>query len=578
MENIKVKLTDSVFRTRSGATRKYLMSLDPDRMLANHYAEAGLNSNSHNCPKPYGGWEFPHQQVRGTILGHYLSACAMYWYYEEDDELHARMLRVVKGLARCQEEAGDGWCFSIPRLYLDRISRGKWVWAPQYNLHKTMMGLAYAWIYGGCDLAFRVLDRASDELLAWSSRFDEEQWQDILDFETGGMMEVFAQVYARTREEKYLTLTRRYAHTRFFDRLLAGGELHNTHANTTIPEAQGMAAAYLATGEEQYRVYAQAYLDAALALPRFCTGGQTSAERWVKELTPSLLGWQDQEHCTVYNMIRLCEYVMRWDGRAEYADYIERNIWGGLLAQQRAADGMNTYFLPLQAGGKKEWSDPEDTMTCCVGTCMQANAGYPSRILFGNEGRVELHQYIPFEADVSLPDGGTVSMKLGVERDPLDFGEKTRTDRASLEIRGDGEAFTLRLRVPSWSEQTRILRDGEEIARFDRGDAKWFDVDVDGGCTVTAEFDRALWLCRLGETDRFAVMYGGETLVGLTGNAALFEGMDADGVLKSLLPRATNHWNGNWRTWECIANGQSVVFLPLVDVDEETYTAYFRIR
>jgi len=60
----------------------------------------------------------------------------------------------------------------------------------------------------------------------------------------------------------------------------------------------------------------------------------------------------------VYNMMRLTDYLFRWTGQVEYADYIERNLYNGILAQQHPVTGMVAYFLPLQAGARKVWGSP----------------------------------------------------------------------------------------------------------------------------------------------------------------------------------------------------------------------------
>ena len=86
----------------------------------------------------------------------------------------------------------------------------------------------------------------------------------------------------------------------------------------------------------------------------YATGGQTNGEVWSPpgELS-ARLGFRTQEHCTVYNMMRLAEYLFRWTGDPAYADYWERNLWNGILAQQHPDTGMIAYFLPMHAGRRR---------------------------------------------------------------------------------------------------------------------------------------------------------------------------------------------------------------------------------
>ncbi len=66
-----MQLLDSPFKRASERNARYLLSLDPDRLLHNTRKYAGL------APKAelYGGWES--QGIAGHTLGHYLSALAL---------------------------------------------------------------------------------------------------------------------------------------------------------------------------------------------------------------------------------------------------------------------------------------------------------------------------------------------------------------------------------------------------------------------------------------------------------------------------------------------------------------------
>ena len=123
----------------------------------------------------------------------------------------------------------------------------------------------------------------------------------------------------------------------------------------------------------------------------FATGGQTAGEIW----TPlgeqaGRLGARNQEHCVVYNMMRLAERLLRWTGKPEYADYWERNLYNGILAQghwegtriemlaepQKPPTGLIAYYLPLSAGSRKKWGSETEDFWCCHCTLLQANANH----------------------------------------------------------------------------------------------------------------------------------------------------------------------------------------------------------
>ena len=83
------------------------------------------------------------------------------------------------------------------------------------------------------------------------------------------------------------------------------------HANTTIPEVQGAARAWEVTGERRWRDIVEAYWRSAVTdRGYFATGGQTNGEIWTPPFKQAAhLSEKNQEHCVVYNMMRLADYL-----------------------------------------------------------------------------------------------------------------------------------------------------------------------------------------------------------------------------------------------------------------------------
>ena len=381
-----VRLLESEFSRRYALNRRYVMSLDSDALLQNFELEAGLTTarmgaggghgDDHLAEDWHWGWEAPTCQLRGHFLGHWLSAAARMVATTGDPEAKAKADAIVARLAACQEANGGAWVFSIPEKYLDWIVRGRRVWAPHYTLHKTLMGLVDMHTYADNDQAADILEKAARWFLRWTEPFSREAMDDILDVETGGMLEAWADLYGITGDPDHLELMRRYDRPRLFDRLLAGEDpLTNRHANTTVPEAHGAARAYEVTGEARWREIAEAYWRCAVDdRGTFCTGGQTNGEIWTPPFEfAARLGDKTQEHCVVYNMMRLADYLFRWTGDVKYADYIERNLYNGILAQQNPQTGMINYFLALEPGSKKVWGSETHDFWCCHGSLVQAH-------------------------------------------------------------------------------------------------------------------------------------------------------------------------------------------------------------
>ena len=399
MKEIKgsqVRLWEGDLRRREEANRQYLMRLETHYLLRSYLHEAGRISGRGHDKNALDGWEDLSCQLRGHFLGHWLSAAALNYEATKDAELKAKAETILKELELCQKDNGGEWVCPIPEKYLYWIGKGKDVWAPQYNIHKLFMGLVDVYKLMKLDLALSIADKLADWFYRWSGVYTREEFDNILDMETGGMLEIWADLLEITGDAKYKTLLERYYRGRLFEPLLEGKDvLTNMHANTTIPEVLGCARAYEVTGEQKWLDIVNAYWKCAVTdRGAFVTGGQTQGEIWtpMKKLK-ARLGDKNQEHCTVYNMIRLAEFLFRQTKKPEYMHYIEYNVANGICAQtywqgdsykNSPNHGLLTYFLPMKAGSKKDWAGERDSFFCCHGTMVQVNAAWNRRIFYQN--------------------------------------------------------------------------------------------------------------------------------------------------------------------------------------------------
>ncbi|HKQ53451.1 MAG TPA: beta-L-arabinofuranosidase domain-containing protein, partial [Pyrinomonadaceae bacterium] len=219
-----VRLLDGPFRQAMMLDAKYLLMLDPDRLLSWFRKEAGLKPKG----EVYGGWEA--QGVAGHSLGHYLSACAMMFASTGDARFRDRVNYIVDELELCQRANGNGYVAAIPdgkRIFKevaagDIRSKGfdlNGGWVPWYTLHKIFAGLLDAHQYTGSEKALAVAVKLGDWADATVGHLTDEQFQRMLVAEHGGMNESLAELYARTGNEKYLKLSGRFHHKAVLDPL-----------------------------------------------------------------------------------------------------------------------------------------------------------------------------------------------------------------------------------------------------------------------------------------------------------------------------------------------------------------------
>lgn len=599
-----VALDAGLFERRRALNRAYLDSLTDEDLLQNHHLEAGLSSSfgwhlQPSSPDPrlrgadrHWGWESPASQMRGHFLGHWLSAAAREAAATGDGVLRARVHRVVAELERCQRENGGEWVFGIPSVFLDRIAAGKEVWAPQYNLHKTLMGLVDAARDLADQRALEVARRAGQWFARWSASFTREQFDDILDVETGGMLEVWADLLELTGDQVFRDLLERYDRRRLFDPLLAGVDvLTNMHANTTIPEVLGAARAFEVTGEQRWSDVVHAYWRFAVTeRGAFATGGQTSGEIWTPPFEfAARRGDKNQEHCVVYNMIRLADVLFRWTGEVSYLHYIEANLFNGILAQQHPETGMVAYFLPLEGGARKRWGHPTEDFWCCHGTLVQAHSRHSSTVFYeaAEDDAVVVAQYVNATLTTER-DGGPVTVQVAHSDSAVRVGPDANAGLAGARRRpeewrvtvtvtsGDAVPVRLRVRVPQWVHgSATVSAGGAEV-----------DADVvDGFAVLAHEGGRSVhevtFPYRLrteaipDEPTTVAFLAGPLVLAGLTDAEIALTAADPGRPEECLRPDNERQWTEWLRGYRTVGQQRSTRLLPLHEVVDERYSVYF---
>ena len=599
-----VRLLPSLFQDRFDLNRNYMLSLKTENLLQNYYLEAGLWGPRSRSGEIHWGWEAPTCQLRGHFLGHWLSAAAHIAANTGDQEVKGKADYIVSELARCQNENGGEWAGSIPEKYLDWVARGKPVWAPHYTLHKTLMGLWDMYAVGGNAQALAVLVKWARWFHRWSGQFSIEQMDEILEVETGGMLEVWANLYGVTGEREHYELIQRYDRRRLFDSLLAGQDvLTNMHMNTTIPEVQGAARAWEVTGETRWQQIVEAYWRCGVTeRGYYVTGAQTNGEIWSPPHKLSArLGFRTQEHCTVYNMMRLADYLFRWTGDPTYADYWERNLWNGILAQQHPDTGMIAYFLPLYAGAEKVWGTPTEDFWCCHGTLVQAHTIYANHIWFAQDGGLILSQYIPSTANWQR-DGINITLHLSQDRQ-LQSHHRPENLAYNILVHADQPVeFTVRLRLPWWlSQKAEIVLNGEPLS-VNSGPSSYVEIQrIWSEDKLHLVFPKTLGAVPLpDDPTTYGFMDGPVVLAGLNAGEppSAARGKEAGGYtarpnyritgvtlignpaqpasfLTADNEREWSYWREGFRTQ---GQPQNIRFIPLYEVREEVFTVYFPVK
>src|SRR5258708_17885329 len=156
-----VRLTGGPLKNAQELDAKYLLELEPDRMLAYLRQRAGLERKA----KASGGWDGAGRQLTGHIAGHYLSAVSLMWAATGDERFKERADYIVKELKTIQDAQGDGYLGALMdnqgvdgKVRFRELCKGiirsggfdlNGLWSPWYVEHKIFAGLRDAYRYTG---------------------------------------------------------------------------------------------------------------------------------------------------------------------------------------------------------------------------------------------------------------------------------------------------------------------------------------------------------------------------------------------------------------------------------------------
>jgi DUF1680 family protein len=446
-----VRLLDSPFKEASERNARYLLTLDPDRLLHNTRKYAGLEPKG----ELYGGWES--QGIAGHTLGHYLTALSQQFVASGDQRFRERIDYIVAEMTEAQRAYGDGYVGALPPLELATLRGFKdgkvaaenpfvfqgGAWVPWYTQHKILAGLRDAWVLGGTAKAKEVALRLADWADDITASLSEEQMQTMLQVEHGGMSEVLIDLYARTGNERYREASRRFHHHAVVEPLRAGrDELPGKHANTQIPKITGAARSYEVLGEPADRALAEGFWQRVTGEHSWVIGGNSDGEHFfVPETAPSHLSPATAESCNTYNMLKLTEHLFTWQPRVEYADYYERALYNHILASQEPEQGMFAYFMSLNPGHFRTYSTPFDSFWCCVGSGMENHTKYGEAIYFHRGDELFVNLFIP-----SVLTWGAKGLVL---EQRTDYPKGNQTELTV--VTAGEEPVTLRVRSPQWA-------------------------------------------------------------------------------------------------------------------------------
>ncbi|MCB0853144.1 MAG: glycoside hydrolase family 127 protein, partial [Bacteroidetes bacterium] len=387
-----------------------------------------------------------------------------------------RLDYMISELKRAQDANGNGYLGGVPggRETWDEIAAGniragafslndKWV--PLYNIHKTYAGLRDAYLYGESQEAREMLVKLTDWMILLVSQLSEEQIQDMLRSEHGGLNETFADVAAITGDEKYLKLAQQFSHQVLLEPLLKEKDiLTGMHANTQIPKVIGFERIAELGGDTSWTHAARFFWEQVVENRSVSIGGNSAYEHFhpSDDFSRMIHGTQGPETCNTYNMLRLTKMLLQQSLDKSYIDYYERALYNHILSSQHPETGGLVYFTQMRPGHYRVYSQPQTSFWCCVGSGIENHAKYGELIDAHTDQELYVNLFIPSRLNWREKGVEVVQENKFPEEEATHFTIHTKEETA----------FTLKIRNPEWVTPSglRIRINGSNFDDFEAND------------------------------------------------------------------------------------------------------------
>ena len=501
-----VTLTQSEFKHAEDLDIRYLLGLDPDRLLAPYMKEAGLEPKAEN----YTNWE--NTGLDGHIGGHYLSALAYMYASTGNQEIKTRLDYYISELKRCADASGDG--------YLSGVSNGRQIWkeisegdiraasfglndrwVPLYNIHKIFAGLRDAYLLYGSKECKEMFIGLADWMYRLTQNLTDEQLQDMLRSEHGGLNEVFADAAALSGDNRFMDMAKRFSHQRILEPLLKGEDrLTGMHANTQIPKVIGYKRIADLEGNHEWDEAAQYFWKTVVDNRSITIGGNSVREHFhpADDFSSMLESEQGPETCNTYNMLRLTKMLYETTGDTHYMDYYERALYNHILSTMNPIQGGFVYFTPMRSGHYRVYSQPQTSFWCCVGSGLENHARY-GEMIYSHRGDEELfvNLFIP-----SVLQWGKTTVEQ-INKFPSEEGTSLVVTPKKPSV------FTISVRIPEWTENMTVTVNGKLVETANEGGFVKICREWSKGDKVEVKLPMSLRAVPLpDQSDNYSFMYG----------------------------------------------------------------------
>jgi DUF1680 family protein len=494
--------------------------------------------------------------------------------------------QIVSGLSRLYAVTGDPACRDKVNTLVAEWSKciesdgyfyySKKPNARHYIYDKFVGGLVDAHHYCGSPEALPALSRITD----WAIKHLERS-RKIADSSTEWytLSENLYRAYLATGDEKYRDFAEVWEYADYWNIYLRGASIfaprpdgqHNDfyHAYSHVNTLGGAGAAYLVKGNSRYLKLlenAYNYLDAN---EFYATGGYGPDEQLLPR--PAVIDRLGktvntfETQCGTWAGFKMAKYLICCTGEAKYGDWVERLALNGIGASiPMTADGRVFYYSDYNTHGGEK-RRTDFGWSCCTGTRPQAVADFADQVFYHDADGLYVNLFTP--ATVECRFGGTAA-KI---RQQTQFPNEPRTE---FTVTTDHPAeFAIKLRIPGWLARPMKAEVNSWSTELVRDDQGWAGVrrNWTTGDKLTVELPMRLSARSIADDQAYpaAIMYGPVVLAASAPSTGFVRKLDLARLDRSLPPAP-----GQPLTWR-LATDPAVEFRPFYSFKQgQTYFLY----
>lgn len=505
------------------------------------------------------------------------------WYTGDTGHIFGQL---ISGYARFYAATGDTACRDKVNALLAEWGKciesdGYFYYSRKPNFHytydKMVGGLVDAYLYcHNCD-ALTYLGRITD----WAIKnLDRTRAYMNVKTEWYTLSENLYRAYLATGDEKYRQFAQVWEYRDYWDLYADKVDIFTRqpfinedgkwyHAYSHVNTLSGAGAAYLVTGNPHYLDVLKNAYTWLQANEIFATGGYGPEERLLppEELVRALSVWPNscETQCCTWAGFKLAKYLLSFTGDAAYGDWAERLALNCIGAT-----------IPMTADGRVLYHISYNVYggakhniafgwSCCSGSRPSAVADYDDLTYFHDADSLYVNLFT--SSAVQWPHaGGSVTIHQKTE-----FPEKPVT---RLKIESPRPAtFALKVRRPQWADGAITATVNGRVVKVEQDPRHWlvFNRKWRHGDELSITFPMHLWASPLGHGANapVAILDGPVVLAARAPSQSAFEGMDFQHLDCALTPSP-----GEAMTYHLTANS-NVLFRPFYSFKEgEPYYLY----